>query len=78
MRKEFKMSQEQLDTLLDASAPVRMLMLQCGTPRSPRENAEAAWERLGDELGFKFRTVSPVDGKEQLFFTAETQTSERV
>lgn len=71
MRKEFEMSQAQLDALMDACKPVPMMMLQCGTPSSPQENANAAWQRLGVELGFKHMTVGPVIGKGSLFFTAE-------
>jgi predicted TIM-barrel fold metal-dependent hydrolase len=71
MRKDFEMTQEQLDGIMDACKPVRMIALQCGTPRSPQENANAAWERLGKELGFKHMTVKP-NNKGDRYFTAET------
>ena len=70
MRKEFEMTQKQLDTLLDACRPVPMIMLQCSTPSSPQENANHAWERLGKEMGFQHMTVRPT-GKGDRFFTAE-------
>jgi hypothetical protein len=71
MRKEFKMSEEQLSKLLDACIPVKMIALQCGTPSSPQENANAAWCALGRELGFDGMTVQPVLGKTNRFFNAE-------
>lgn len=70
MRKEFEMSQEQLDKLLDACKPVPCIMIGGVMPRSPQENANDAWKALGEELGFKFMTVQP-SPKGQRFFTAE-------
>lgn len=71
MRREFEMSQEQLDKLLDACKPVRMIALQCGAPSSRQENANRAWQALGAEMGFKHMSVQPVPGKGYHFFTAE-------
>ena len=68
--REFEMSQEQLDKLLDACKPVPMIALQCGTPRSPQANANDAWAALGKELGFDAMTVRPT-GKGDRFFSAE-------
>ena len=70
MRTEFEMTQEQLDKILDACKPVMMIALQCGTPTSPQENANRAWEALGKEIGFDYMTVEP-SGKGNRFFTAE-------
>ena len=69
-RKEYEMTQEQYDTLLDACKPVPMIMLQCGTPSSPQENANRAWEALGKEMGFEYMSVKSVPNKPR-FFTAE-------
>ncbi|MDD5061354.1 MAG: hypothetical protein PHN44_03620, partial [Candidatus Marinimicrobia bacterium] len=69
-RKEYEMTQEQYDTLLDACKPVPMIMLQCGTPSSPQENANRAWEALGKEMGFEYMSVKLVPNKPR-FFTAE-------
>jgi hypothetical protein len=71
MRKEFEMTDSQLAALMDACKPVPMIMLQCGAPSSPQENANAAWGRLGAELGFNHMTVAPAIGKSSKFFTAE-------
>ncbi len=69
-RTEYQMSKAALAKLLDACKPVPMIMLQCGTPSSPQENANNAWARLGEEMGFDGATVRPMQGKGQRFFTA--------
>ena len=71
---EFEMTQAQLDTLMESMKPVPMIALNCGSPRSPQENANSAWERLGKEMGFKHMTVRPVSSKGPLYFTAEPTT----
>ena len=70
MRKQYEMTQEQLDNLMEACKPVAMIMLQCGRPASPQENANNAWASLGEEMGFDGMTVEPT-GKGDRFFTAE-------
>lgn len=72
MRKEFKMTEEQHERILEASKPVRYMVVGGVEPRSPQENANAAWENLGNELGFRYMTVRPIPGKSSRFFTAET------
>jgi len=66
----FEMTQEQLDKIIVACKPVSMIMLQCGTPRNPQENANLAWKSLGEELGFDHMTVRP-SKKGQRFFSAQ-------
>lgn len=73
MRKEFKMTEEQRDKLLEACKPVPLIALYCGTPKSPQENANDAWKKLGVEMGFDGMTVRPVTGKSNLYFTAEVE-----
>ena len=69
---EFEMTDEDLAALLTACKPVSMIALQCGTPRSPQENANAAWAALGKKIGFDHMTVQPIPGKGQKFFMAVT------
>ena len=71
--KQFEMTEDQLETLLDACKPVRLIALQCGMPPSPWENANRAWAKLGDEMGFDSKTVQPISGKEDRFFLAEAE-----
>lgn len=71
MRKEFMMTKEQLDKLLDACKPVPYMVVGGIAPRSSQENANAAWARLGEEMGFEPMSVRPVSGKGMEVFTAE-------
>ena len=68
MRKDFEMSAEDLESLLSAMKPVVMIALQCGTPRSRQENANAAWARLGEKMGFDPMTVRPNGRGDRFFF----------
>lgn len=76
-RTEYEMTQEDLNTILDASKPVPAIMLHIGGgPKSPQENANNAWESLGQKMGFDYMTVRPTE-KGDRFFTAvpsETET----
>jgi len=69
--KRFKISQEQLDKLLEASQPVPYMIFGGHPPRSPQENANSAWDALGKELGFDYMTVRPVAGQPDTVFEAE-------
>lgn len=69
MRKTYTMTQEQYDTLLAAMQPVPYMIIGGVAPRSQQENANDAWKRLGDELGFHHMSVRP--GNSKLEFTAE-------
>lgn len=69
-RKEYKMTEADLQALLDATRPVPAIMLQCGTGPSQQERANAAWKLLGDKMGFDHMSVAPVAWKSDLFFTA--------
>ncbi len=71
MRREFEITQEQLEKLMEASKPVRYIVFGGMEPSSPQENANAAWDDLGTEMGFDYMTVLPVRGKCNRFFTAE-------
>ena len=70
MRKEFEMTEAQLETLLDACKPVPYMVFGGRPPRSPQENANDAWCRLGRDMGFDGMSVRP-SSKGQRFFTAE-------
>lgn len=67
----YVMTPEQHRKLLDACQPVPAIALQCGMPASPQERANAAWEALGDDLGFKHMTVRAVAGEPETVFEAE-------
>ena len=69
-RTNYEMTEEDLKEILDACQPVPMIMLQCGNPSSPQENANRAWRRLGEKMGFDSDIVQPIHGKGDRFFTA--------
>lgn len=68
-RKEYEMTDAQLAAILDACRPVPYMVIGGIEPRSPQENANNAWARLGSELGFDSMTVKP-STKGNRFFTA--------
>ena len=70
---EFEMTDDDLAALMDASKPTMAIWGSGGVPLSPtpQENANSAWRRLGEKMGFEPMTVGPVAGKGQKFFTAE-------
>ena len=70
-RVEFELLDEDYDFLMDACKPVPYLMIGNYVTPSQQENANAAWETLGEKLGFTLTTVLPVSGKSDRFFTAE-------
>lgn len=72
MRKEFEMTEEDLKELLEACRPAPAMFLGGGTPMfgTPQENANRAWQHLGEKMGFDYMTVQPISGKGQRHFTA--------
>jgi len=76
MRKQFTMTDDQLNTLLEACRPVPYMIVGGVAPRSQQENANAAWEALGKEMGFDHMSVQPVQGAVMSVFTAEVNAVE--
>jgi hypothetical protein len=74
MRTNYEMTADDLTALFDAMRPVPMIALQCATVRSVQENANAAWAKLGEKMGFDPMTVQPT-GKGDRFFSAVTKES---
>lgn len=68
-RRDYEMTEEQLQKLLDAMKPVPYMVIGGTVPRSQQDNANAAWEALGDEMGFDGMSVRP-NGKGDRFFSA--------
>ncbi len=72
MRKEYEMSDADLNELLESMKPQPVMYGCGGVPlfQSVRERANAAWKRLGDRIGFDYLSVQPT-GKGDRFFSAE-------
>lgn len=67
MKKEFEMTEEDLNKILEASKPVPYILPNCGRIRTPQENANQAWENLGKKMGFDFMTVKPTNKGNRIF-----------
>lgn len=76
MRKTYVITDEQLESLLKASEPVRYMVVGGMVPSSPQENANRAWKALGEELGFHYMTVRPIDGASLNTFSAECMVTQ--
>lgn len=67
-RVEYEMSEEDLKKILDACKPVPVIMVGGYMPSSPQENANRAWQALGEKMGFDYMTARP--GRTERHFTA--------
>ncbi len=72
--REKLITDEQLESVLSASKPVPYLIIGGMVPRSPQENANAAWQAIATAMGFVWDTVRPLSGKGDRHFTAEEET----
>lgn len=70
-RREYEMTEADLAELLAAMKPVPAMYLSGGQlmGASQQENANAAWRRLGERMGFQYMTVQG-SSKGKRFFTA--------
>ena len=76
MRKEYKLTDEELEQFLNASKPVPYIIVGGRGPRSSQEKANIIWQSLGEKYGFKYMTAKSVPGKSQEYFTAEAKEGE--
>lgn len=68
-RVNYEMTEADLAELLRACQPVPYMVFGGIAPRSPQENANAAWCALGEKMGFDYLTVRPI-GRAARFFSA--------
>lgn len=71
MLTEFELSDEDLQALYEACKPVPYMVFGGMPPRSPQQNANHAWQKVGNKMGFYSLSVVPVPGKSDKFFMAE-------
>lgn len=64
------MTEDDLNTILNACKPVPYIVMGGREPMSPQENANLAWTALGKKMGFDPMSVEPT-GQGDRFFTAE-------
>lgn len=70
MRREYEMTETDLQTLLEACKPAPYIIANGTGPLSPQESVNAAWRALGARMGFDGMTAEPVMGKSRRHFTA--------
>lgn len=60
---KYRLTDEQYSLVMEASKPVPLILLQCGTPSSTQQNVNVAWQRVAKEHGCKWDTIAPaLDG----------------
>lgn len=75
-RTNYEMTETDLKEILEACKPVPAIMIGGYVPSSPQENANRAWQRLGEKMGFDYMTVQPIPGRGERFFTAVPSETE--
>jgi hypothetical protein len=68
-RKEYEMTEKDLEVLLDACKPTICIKVGNYVPATPQENANRAWQKLGEKMKFYHMSVLP-SSKGDRFFTA--------
>jgi len=69
-RTNYEMTEEDLAEIQEACKPTPVMLIGGSCSPSPQENANRAWRRLGEKMGFDYMTVHPIPGKGPRFFTA--------
>jgi hypothetical protein len=69
-RREFTLTIEQLEMLKEATKPLPRIMVGGKFPPTQQERANMMWILLGQTIGFDGRSVQPVEGKGERYFTA--------
>jgi len=74
--KEYEMTEEDLNAILDACKPVPYMVFGGRAPRSPQENTNDAWKVLGKRMGFDHMTVKPTGRGNRFFYAKEAPDAE--
>ena len=75
-RTNYKMTQEDLDTLMKSMKSVPYMVMGGREPSSPQENANRAWAALGEKMGFDSTTVMPRRSAGDRYFSAVANETE--
>lgn len=73
MKKEFEMTQDELNQMIAISQAKSMPVMKIGNVTTGDEKQESAndfWKRLGEKYGFIWDTAEPISGKGYTFFKA--------
>lgn len=69
-RREYELTDEQFDRLVEAAKPVPYIVVGGVPPMSQQQRANNAWQTLGRELGFDWKSVQPHPSGDQRRFIA--------
>ena len=70
-RTKYEMTETDLQELMDACRATPCILVgDVNLGSSAQENANVAWRKLGEKMGFDSDTVRPIDGLGNRFFTA--------
>ena len=76
-RNNYEMTEEDLKTLKESMQPVPCMVIGRYAPASQQENANRAWMRLGEKMGFIWDTVQPNGRGERYFSAVPSETEEQ-
>lgn len=68
---KYRLTDEQLNRLYDASKSVPYMVIGGVEPSSPRENAERVWRQVAKEHGVEYSTIYPANTGDDHDFLAE-------
>lgn len=71
MKKQYRMTDEELQSVLDASKPVPYLVFGGMAPPSPQENVNRAWAAIARAHGVRQMSIGPASTGDQRDFIAE-------
>lgn len=69
--KTYRLTDEELKQIMDASKPVPYMVIGGVPPSSPRDNAMAVWRRVAARVGCEVDSISPGDTGDNHDFKAE-------
>ena len=72
-RRRFEMTENDMLKIVDASKPVTYIVVGGRPPSTPQENANRAWQDLGERMGFDFMTVAPTGEGNRIFTAVPTE-----
>lgn len=76
-RTNYEMTEADLAKILDACKPTIVMKIGNSTDSSPQENANRAWQQLGEKMGFDYMTVQPAPGGDRFFTAIPSETLEQ-
>lgn len=71
MRQQYRMTDDELEQVLNASKPVPYMVFGGREPSSPQENANNAWQGIADRVGCDKFTIGPAASGDIQEFSAE-------